>query len=1259
MDGKSPAGKFGIGFYSLIYWLIKYPKAELTIESNPIKVFASEFFESRSFTSEDPAIRGFTSEDPAIRGFTSDPFMSYRATITHDLELKLEAMEPADFRFRLTLSIPDCEIDSDDLWYIILDKIKYVTTSEISMFFNLQDVQEQHEIINEGNPNKIKVRMIEAPVRPEQRKGSDMVFTFEDNATGIPIYSLANILVPALSTKTIASSTVAYLPRVGQQTGFYEVDEYGGELRILVGEITVVEISSSSDDFPEIIIQLSGFTALPVSRDDILISNRLAREELELNVFYLLDLALEDSPQFRPSALIGYLEQYPTGKYLVPILKQKIIEKGFVFVPLKYFSYYRKITKRKLVGSMDILSIETENLLLQDKKADETTFVGKSVYFLPDVENDISFADSTRILFLSERFRSASASEKASWSLLFKEYSLLPVGVEWKSTDKLKSTIEKFSSQFRNKKTIGNLIGRIYGLSTIFTSKSVQFVLENFNDFLLVNKDLNLDFFDKLVAAYFKLCGAFKPAVAYGSSMKNLYINDTEINPGNNFISRNEKFQGFFLELFERMIPFAVEEDVLFVATLNFSFFSEGTEEANLDLSKSAVEYLYIANLQDNNVITERSQVQQMLDFWRTYLYSAERVKVMLKDLIFPKHLVNGVFPRDSEIIDSLVIKPSKIYADLVFKNRETLKRIGKTPALERPNDRAYYLSGLLEAVFRNEDLENIPDQRANLPIQVLEIASNEGTTKPYIQAMITETFQNSIDARRSVGNKDPININLGRVGKLLSYSVSDTVGISPNGLLSLSIPFLSSKTAGEGTGEIGSGFFVVYKNATIVSIKTIFDKKETIIVDQPILSGGRVVDVDRGLETRSVNKPNGTTITIYFNSRNPEEDLTAMINFCQNILPLSSNDVILNGESLKIETHKVPDYKGRNVLSARSSASSFESMLLTNGVPFTQFLESSVGKSLEDFLKPFVATDLVIDLISGFSPTQSRTKIRIENELDVVTALYDAIYYRILELQLEKPDKNYVQNFTSTAPVGQILPPAGKSPWLNDLNDFLWYHVPGMPPHMIRYIGLSREPSGGINLANIVGPLSFGSNPVSTPSPLQLKIGKMWIEKKDLAANTQKIDITFTKKGGDMKSTFREEALVFAKKFTNAFCEVLGRDPPDVKVTFFEGGWTNGSFSPADNTIRLSSILPSTLPPKNLTPDNILGYIEANRSIFGKRFPSATLIHELEHHRRNSEHTPDTHNNQSVDGKSLTFDECANYFYDKALRLNFISKIV
>ncbi len=100
-------------------------------------------------------------------------------------------------------------------------------------------------------------------------------------------------------------------------------------------------------------------------------------------------------------------------------------------------------------------------------------------------------------------------------------------------------------------------------------------------------------------------------------------------------------------------------------------------------------------------------------------------------------------------------------------------------------------------------------------------------------------------------------------------------------------------------------------------------------------------------------------------------------------------------------------------------------------------------------------------------------------------------------------------------------------------------------------------------------------------------------------------------------------------------------------------------AYSYHENTIRISIKKEITDPPDILTPDSIVEYIDTNSSVYGKMFPSANIIHELEHQRRGSDHTGGSHGENTINGKTLTFDECANYFYDEALKKNLIGKIM
>jgi hypothetical protein len=146
--------------------------------------------------------------------------------------------------------------------------------------------------------------------------------------------------------------------------------------------------------------------------------------------------------------------------------------------------------------------------------------------------------------------------------------------------------------------------------------------------------------------------------------------------------------------------------------------------------------------------------------------------------------------------------------------------------------------------------------------------------TKTWIRRLLTELVQNSMDAVRQATAKGEnlssptINVTINRLrGKPeLLIGVSDPVGIPPAGIVALSIPFLSGKQASDiVTGEIGSGFFNVYREALRVLITTTRDGLTTDMLDTPIIDPvtQQIVDVDRCATVKKTNLPNGTQILI------------------------------------------------------------------------------------------------------------------------------------------------------------------------------------------------------------------------------------------------------------------------------------------------------------------------------------------------------------------------------------------------------------
>jgi hypothetical protein len=379
----------------------------------------------------------------------------------------------------------------------------------------------------------------------------------------------------------------------------------------------------------------------------------------------------------------------------------------------------------------------------------------------------------------------------------------------------------------------------------------------------------------------------------------------------------------------------------------------------------------------------------------------------------------------------------------------------------------------------------------------------------------------------------------------------------------------------------------------------------------------------------------------------------------------LTTDTFYLNGKNIKVEKHPLLDFNGKELMRVWSSKTGFESYILTKGAPFIQLLRSNLR--VASYLESLVSTNLIINLLDGFEPTQSRTDIRIENE-EIYTLIEKMAYFRILELQLAEPDENYVQNMTSRANIHQILPPKLEIPTTSsasqlpkgasfrkfvpdNLINFLWYYKPddsdSLADILWRAIGTIRKKNEKDYEVDVINPLPNSQGKV---------IGE-WMRIKNLAENKPAVDLEYVE-GGNIDTEITNDILEFADYFVRAYVKALDLkiNPPEVIISLMKG--RDGEFDIQDNIIRLSSKLKITDPPENLTVDNILGYIDANFGIYGKRFPSSIMIHELEHFRRQSTHGSGFHGNIMVDGKDLTFDQSANYYYDLAIEngmLNFI----
>lgn len=187
---------------------------------------------------------------------------------------------------------------------------------------------------------------------------------------------------------------------------------------------------------------------------------------------------------------------------------------------------------------------------------------------------------------------------------------------------------------------------------------------------------------------------------------------------------------------------------------------------------------------------------------------------------------------------------------------------------------------------FKKVDKYNKTFNPVDFKLQIIEIASNEGTTKPFIQAVLTELVQNSIDAIKSKYQNTQYNEQIDVKTSNNGIIIKDNIGIDDlNTIITFLVPFLSTKDPNDPnvTGEMGTGFFNVYRQPFVkyVLITTVKNNNVTKIKGTPILVNNIINDIKYEIETYTDNHPNMTEIMIIFNEDSPDliNDVNNMIN--------------------------------------------------------------------------------------------------------------------------------------------------------------------------------------------------------------------------------------------------------------------------------------------------------------------------------------------------------------------------------------------
>ena len=105
--------------------------------------------------------------------------------------------------------------------------------------------------------------------------------------------------------------------------------------------------------------------------------------------------------------------------------------------------------------------------------------------------------------------------------------------------------------------------------------------------------------------------------------------------------------------------------------------------------------------------------------------------------------------------------------------------------------------------------------------MQGLQIAVNAGTTRPPLEAALIEMYQNSMDAVAAGRAADcEIDVQAYPDGDGHAWVGMEDRGTGIPDILTLLIPYYSTKDAATSVGQMGNGFFNVYRDADRVYIR-------------------------------------------------------------------------------------------------------------------------------------------------------------------------------------------------------------------------------------------------------------------------------------------------------------------------------------------------------------------------------------------------------------------------------------------------------
>lgn len=1183
-------GKFGMGFFSVLWWVYKDPSAVFRMRS---------FIPGESWTLEIRMVNG-------------------------DLQGDLRILRSS----RVTLRGTEIDVESS-----LIEKEK--ASAEIGKLFNLPRISEE-----------VHVEVVEGRV------------SVDDFATGIPLKVLAtSLLVPSVSTKTIAG--------FGGSGGRLEtriIVSKTCKVTIAVGFIIILSLELDIELKYEIIIGLSHLTHLPVSRDDVIIDSEQSKAELTLALKKVLEWGLPEALYVMQTFVKKY-ETMGAPKINVDIFSQVLSKwqenNVSKIVPWTHFNTcYIYLGRKDLIVSTFYDARKIEEAM--KKRASGTQWLSVSLVLLPEIPAP-TFGGLTSVMFshtadpkliaqsMTDRFLIKAIPDPDSIDLEIRTKALTPV-----------------------EKILGSKSQAVTDAYIYLASSAAVFKTITVNSiwFYKTRKE-EIENVDPLV--YFA-----------GWLERHVSLPDIDLVDVLTFFASRIGLPDMVIS--DSNTPLTPENRHIYVsAILRSSFHHPKHLIVSPSLGDNLNTFLVATDMEEYAVLT-LSILEGEPDAMET-----KEVPVSTQRFLLNRFLLK-INPKEKKVEYDWFYTRYVSHARLEFVSeaKQWLNLFQKTPRLLAPSSgwgsATYSIKKLISSLFAiqkpPEEAGNVKDRAAKIreerdfylkvgtypptPLQLVDIAVNDAGTRSPIAASLSELYQNSMDA----GSKMLL-IEAGTPQNLSNYPgphpsegyvvlhFEDFVGMSASNFFHVQIPFLSTKTEGSSAGEMGSGFFNVFRATSFVEVTSVSKTGiyRHLIAAPKRDSSGRVVDIDCRASVDSAHEMKaGTVVRCHYPCNSLEEKVIILAEIESSVskLVLSPANIVVNYQGNFLKTGR--EVWNEGITDPAFTVCSGSGLAYTKGVYFGPI--GAIDPSLEK---------VNINLVKGFEPVHSRNKINLDPQ----------ILKRL--------------KFVSSL-VTEELP-------MTDFVHFVSFSIPSITPDSIgAYVGHEIVP--GVTFITLMKEIARQSdNRINGSSPeMKLLTNKIvdelvgthtqisaWVASRLVDWAKTKIAVPEPKKTSLKKSSkkktfspspkaprlphyFTPSSMVveFVENYIKRYqkvCKEIGMPQSPINTTFFDNPTEIGMAGFRVGQEIAVGLDPSMLPSleeaiQALKKDStnasrilirdrswVWSLLGTGTILWGQK--SSTLAHELEHFRRNDiesegSHAPRVEKLLGV-SKSRTFDESAS----------------